>query len=292
LDGHTFVFVSGLQRSGTTMLYRYLGEHPSISALEGTPRPANEGQHNQSVYPADEHHSKAGRFALRPEARLTEDSPLVTEANRRTLYEEWSRYWDTSAPFLMEKSPPNLIRMRFLQALFPESRFLVIMRHPIAVTLATSKWGKVKPHRLMQHWLHAHELMAGDVPHIRHVHVVRYEDLVADPDRVLAAAFGFLGLDDVASGRERSAGVNTDNFMADRTLRTDVNDRYFELWRERRRDVVRTVYFEALERRFQRPVKRFGYDLRHPHELSEPALPLPGLSDGVTTGPAVATLDR
>ena len=64
LDGHTFVFVCGLQRSGTTMLYRYLGEHPSIAALEGTPRPANEGQHNQCVYPADELHSKAGRFAF------------------------------------------------------------------------------------------------------------------------------------------------------------------------------------------------------------------------------------
>jgi hypothetical protein len=292
LDGHTFVFVCGLQRSGTTMLYRYLGEHPSISALEGTPRPANEGQHNQSVYPADDHHSKAGRFALRAEAHMTEDSPLVTDQSRRTLYDEWSRYWDTSAPFLMEKSPPNMIRMRFLQALFPDSRFIVIMRHPIAVTLATSKWGKRRPHQLMRHWLRAHELMAEDIPHVRHVHVLRYEDLVASPDPVLEAAFGSLGLDDPGTGRERSEGLNTDNFMADRRLRTGVNDKYFQRWRERRRDPVRTVYYGALERRYQRAVRRFGYDLRRPLELQKPTIELPGLSGGVTIAPAVATLDR
>ena len=65
LESHQFVFVCGLQRSGTTMLYRYLGEHPSIAALQGTPRPANEGQHNQSVYPADEH-AQQGRHVRLP----------------------------------------------------------------------------------------------------------------------------------------------------------------------------------------------------------------------------------
>jgi len=274
------------------MLYRYLGEHPAVSALEGTPRPANEGQHNQSVYPADDHHSKAGRFAMRPEARLTECSPLVTDENRRRLYEEWSRYWDTSTPYLMEKSPPNLIRMRFLQALFPESYFLVIMRHPIAVTLATSKWGNVKPHRLMQHWIRAHELMAADVPHVRRVHVLRYEDLVSDPDTELSRAFSFLGLPDHGGGRERSEGLNSDNFMDDRTLRTGVNDRYFELWRTRRRDVVRQVYYDAVELRYQRPVRRFGYDLRRPRDLHAPVLYLPGLKGTGSERPVAATLDR
>jgi sulfotransferase family protein len=272
------VFVCGLQRSGTTMLYRYLGEHPSISALQGTPRPANEGQHNQSVYPADEYHSKAGRFAFRPEARFTEASPLVSEANRDRLIEEWSRYWDMSAPLLMEKSPPNLIRMRFLQALFPGSSFVVIMRHPIPTSLATQKWSNTKPHKLIEHWLRAHELMAGDIPHVDRVHVLRYEDLVAGPDAELARCFGFLGLEDHAPGRQRAEGLNVDNFQADRTLRTGVNDRYFDEWRARRRTVVRSVYFEGIGWRYERRVRRFGYSMRHPRDLHAPQLALPGLS--------------
>jgi hypothetical protein len=280
LESHQYVFVCGLQRSGTTMLYRYLGEHPSIAALQGTPRPANEGQHNQSVYPADDLHSKAGMFAFRPEARFTEDSPLATPENAETLYREWSRYWDTSRPMLMEKSPPNLIRMRFLQALFPESAFVVIMRHPIPVSLATQKWSDTKPHSLIEHWLRAHELMAEDAPHVRGVHVMRYEDLVADPDSELRDVFGFLGLEDHGAGRTTAEGLNTDNFQADRTLRTGVNDRYFDDWDgPRRHTIVRRAYYDLTERRYERRARQFGYSLRRPHELRTPTLRLPGLSD-------------
>jgi hypothetical protein len=282
LTDHHFVFVCGLQRSGTTMLYRYLAEHPAVSALEGTARATNEGQHNQSVYPSDEYHSKGGQFAFRAEARMTETSPLVTDENRAQLFAEWSRYWDTSAEVLLEKSPPNLIRTRFLQALFPNSSFIAIIRHPIPVTLATSKWGKIKPHTLVRHWLAAHDFLAEDAPHLRRLHVMRYEDLVADPDAELARAFSFLGLADHDAGRDRSEGLNVDNFEADRTVRTGVNDKYFRMWRERRRTLVRSLYYDAVDWRYERPVRRFGYSMRHPDRVRAPKVQLPGLSADAT----------
>jgi hypothetical protein len=67
----------------------------------------------------------------------------VTPENRQKLFEEWSRYWDVSKPYLLEKSPPNLIRTRFLQAMFPSSYFVVLLRHPIPVALATQPWGAI-----------------------------------------------------------------------------------------------------------------------------------------------------
>ena len=284
--GHRFVFVCGLQRSGTTMLYRYLDEHPLVSALSGTPRATNEGQYVQSIYPGDEYHGKGGRFAFRPEARFTDESPLVTEENRQKLFEEWSRFWDLSKPYLLEKSPPNLIRTRFLQALFPDSYFVVLLRHPIPVTLGTQPWGGDRTHRLLEHWIRAHQLFAEDLPHLRRVHVLRYEDLVADPDGTLGRAFQFLGLDDPNTGRPRAEGVNADNFETDRTLRTGVNDKYFAEWRRRRRDLRRRLYYEAITWRYERPVRAFGYSLRTPERLTKPTLPLPGL--GATAAPRAA----
>jgi hypothetical protein len=267
------------------MLYRYLAEHPSVSALEGTARATNEGQHNQSVYPSDEYHSKGGQFAFRPEARMTETSPLVTDQNRAQLFAEWSRYWDTSAEVLLEKSPPNLIRTRFLQALFPTSSFIAIIRHPIPVTLATSKWGKIKPHTLVRHWLTAHDFLAQDASHLRRLHVIRYEHLVADPDAELARAFAFLGLADHDAGRDRSEGLNVDNFEADRTVRTGVNDKYFQMWRERRRTFVRSLYYDAVDWRYERAVRRFGYSMRHPDDVRAPQVHLPGLSADAPDAP-------
>ncbi len=262
------------------MLYRYLGEHPQVSALSGTPRPANEGQHNQSVYPADTYHSKAGRFAFREAARFTEDSPLVTDESRRTLFAEWSRFWDTTRPYLLEKSPPNLIRTRFLQALFPDSYFVVLFRHPIPNALATRKWDPhTQPWSLIEHWLRAHELLAEDAAHIRRLHALRYEDLVAAPDYELGRVFAFLGLEDHAPGRERSEGVNVDNFQSDRTLRTGVNEKYFEEWRRLRGAVHRRLRYELYERRYEARVRAFGYSLRDLGALPAPSLPLPGLAD-------------
>src|SRR5689334_17879745 len=139
-DSHTLVFVGGLHRSGTTLLARAIARHPAVSGLEGTNVPEDEGEHVQSVYPDSWELGNVGRFGFAPDAHLTERSPLVTPANRDTLLSEWSRYWDLRRPVLLEKSPPNMLKLRFLQALFPRSRAIVILRHPLVVTCAHLKW--------------------------------------------------------------------------------------------------------------------------------------------------------
>jgi len=131
------LFLCGLHRSGTSVLHRCLREHPSISGFENTGVPQDEGQHLQTVFRPAHALGGPGRFGLDPRAHLTEASELVTAANRERIAAEWGRHWDASCSYLMEKSPPNLLRTRFLQAIFPESSFITITRHPIATAFAT-----------------------------------------------------------------------------------------------------------------------------------------------------------
>ena len=62
--------------------------------------------------------------------RLTEeDDPAPA---RRAKY-DWLYYYEPRPGILVEKSPPNAIRGRWLQQNFQPSRFIAVTRHPYAV---------------------------------------------------------------------------------------------------------------------------------------------------------------
>jgi hypothetical protein len=195
LGGHRLVFVGGLHRSGTTPFARVLASHPDIAGFSGTPAMEDEGQHLQDVYPVARANGGPGRFALAPAAHLTEASPLVTEGNRRRLIAAWSPHWDLERPVLVEKSPPNLVMTRFLQALFPDAYHVVVVRHPVVVSLSTKKWTRsTSLHGLMKHWFAAHDLFRADATHLKRLLVINYEDLTSRPAETLARVGDFLDL--------------------------------------------------------------------------------------------------
>ncbi len=242
----TFVFVGGLHRSGTSLVFRCLRQHPLVSGFRNSDAPEDEGQHLQSVYPPARVHGGPGRFGFRPAAHLTEASPLASRENAERLFTEWRPHWDTTRPVLLEKSPPNLISARFLQALFPRSRFVMVWRHPVAVAYATKKWSRTSLRSLLEHWLVCHETFLADRELLRDVLVVKYEHFVADPDAQLRAIYRFLELDPHPTSL---------------AVEPDVNRAYFERWRRLGNWWPGKLYREALARRYEERVNRFGYSL-------------------------------
>jgi hypothetical protein len=250
VDDHRLVFVGGLHRSGTSPLTRVLAAHPQISGFAGTGVPEDEGQHLQDVYPSARVHGGPGRFAHSPGAHLTEGSTLATPESADRLWGAWSAHWDLSRPVLVEKSPPNLLMTRFLQALFPNARFLVIVRHPAAVALSTRKWRRTTAlHDLVEHWVTAHETFLADAPSIRALHVVTYEHLVAHPHDALPAIADFLEVDGPLSSS---------------TLQADRSDGYRDQWSalaQTHRPWTRRSFTRMLDELEPR-VRPFGYSLR------------------------------
>ena len=250
MEGHQLVFLAGLHRSGTTLLARLLAAHPEISGFSGTGVPADEGQLLQSVYPAASVYGGPGRFGFAPESHLTEASPLVSQESASRLFEEWSPHWDLSRPLLLEKSPPNLLKTRFLQALYPGSAFVVIVRHPIPVSIPTARWrGTRRFDRMLEHWLHCHALFEGDRERLERVHVIRYEELVRNPESVLRGIFEFLELEPIAPSEPVEGGAN---------------EKYFRQWQELKRDPRMRAYLDLVSLWYERRVRRYGYSLLFP----------------------------
>jgi hypothetical protein len=258
IDSGRLIFVAGLHRSGTTPLARLLSAHPEISGFAGTGVKEDEGQHLQDVYPSARQYGGAGRFGMDPRSHLTETSPLVTEENASRLLEQWAPHWDLDRRLLVEKSPPNLVMTRFLQGLYPNARFLVVVRHPVVVALSTRKWAGplagLAP--LIEHWIRAHETFLADAAHLRNVHVLRYEELVNDPASTLAGVSEFLGLEQP---------IAADSIDGSRS------DQYNATWAELARSgspLARTR-MARLRTRFAGRIAEFGYDFDDLGKLGE-----------------------
>ena len=253
VQAHHFVFLGGLHRSGTTLLFRMLREHPAISGFANNQNAEewlaaeDEGQYLQSVYPQAIFWGGPGKFAFSPDAHLTEQSGLLTVENKAKLAVQWFPYWDLSKHFLLEKSPPNLIWTRFLQSAFPNTSFVIIERHPVAVSLATEKWSPTGLPSLVEHWLAAHETFAADLPHLRRIMTIKYETLVSDPASTLRQIYAFLGME-----------PHPTTFAAT----TEHNQRYFAQWAELKKNPETSPVIERIIERLEARVRAFGYSLQ------------------------------
>lgn len=194
VDDGQFLFIGGLHRSGTSIIHRLLREHPEVSGFSDTGVPEDEGQHLQTVFAPAYTFGDPGVFAFNPRSHLSEASPLNTQDNRDKLLREWGAYYDLDKRVLAEKSPPNLVRSRFFQAMFPRAAFLFVVRHPVVAALATSKWNTALLTELLLHWHVAHAVMLADCEHLRRYKVIRYEDLIASPQARLDEVCDLMGI--------------------------------------------------------------------------------------------------
>ncbi|MCP6391084.1 hypothetical protein NL487_29600, partial [Klebsiella pneumoniae] len=76
----------------------------------------DEGQHLQTVYKPAKAFGGMARFGFNKASFMDENHLLATPASAEKLMREWGAYWDLTRPYLVEKSQPNLVRGRFLQA--------------------------------------------------------------------------------------------------------------------------------------------------------------------------------
>jgi hypothetical protein len=184
--------VIGCARSGTSILGEAIAAHPEVK------------------YIFEPHHvwDQAGP-GENESHRLTEShaSPSLIEGFR-----SWFAGKKGGAQLLVDKTPRNALRVPFLRAVFPEAKFIHIVRdgRDVACSLLPgiggAEWRHLKPptwqtlqaqsaglERCARTWQEVVEMATADlegVPHLR----VSYEQLVADPRTVMAQVQSFLGL--------------------------------------------------------------------------------------------------
>jgi tetratricopeptide (TPR) repeat protein len=189
--GRSPAFLVGFPRSGTTLLEQILASHPQVATLEEK----------------DTLGGIAGRL-------MASDGALRRWASLASAEIEHLRteYWQQVLAFLppphreviVDKQPLNAVMLPLIHRLFPGARIILALRDPRDVVLSCfqQRFGmNVAMYQLLrldtaaQYYdavMRLVRLSRKSFP--LRVHVVRYEDVLADFEGSIRGAMGFLGL--------------------------------------------------------------------------------------------------
>lgn len=217
-QGKHFIFVGGLHQSGTSVTERLLSSQSFASGIRAdlfdvknrsacmkpdfhNPfrclAPENEGifltkefqkyyqntkrtcsirGHEDYGHCADNHHMT--ELDLR---KMGSDNSRLFRAN---VYRDWSYFWNTSKPLLIEKDISNMIKSRFLQALFGEKRtaFVFLLRHP----MADCKEFKCDLNLHLTSWIAAARKLEEDLQYLTNYVVIHQEGYIFNVSSIVS----------------------------------------------------------------------------------------------------------
>lgn len=192
------IFVGGAPRSGTTLVRAILDAHPDIACgpeLRAFPALARLYRETASAMGA----TLAAHYSF--------DAECLKETFRRLIASFLAPLHERSGKrFVAEKTPANALYFFELSALFPESRFIHVVRDPrdVVASLIKMDWRDAKTGARLPITASVADAAQGWRDHVAAARAARdrgasvydlvYEDLVAEPEATLAKLFGFLGV--------------------------------------------------------------------------------------------------
>ena len=195
-------FLVGCVRSGTTLLRNLLRQHPNLESPEEThffrwPHPfgtvdfTHIQEHNETL------------CAHRDIDGVDEQQFLSLLANansRRDMQDGYAKLFmaarASGASRWFDKTPQNIYGILLLSAVYPDAKFVHIVRHPLNV-VSSLRAGKVMgPHTIqagINTWLEAVSIAAEfQSAWPDRIHTLTYEDLTTSPESMLLAVLDFL----------------------------------------------------------------------------------------------------
>lgn len=245
-DERKWVFIIGCSNSGTSLLHDLLVPHPNIASLPG------EGQFYTDVLPL--------YFENGCSRVWSENLKLfrMTETHRRDnaprLIHDWKNYLNRlNADVVLEKTPSNTLRSRWLQTIFKNSYFIAIARDGRAVAEGISRRGDgIGIDRAIAHWIKANNLMLDDAKLLNKFLLVRYEDFVADPHGNIMEILRFIEEDPEKYKFDLNRELEIHNINDQPTAITNFNQKSF--------DRIPKVKFDEITAQIQPTMQRLGYN--------------------------------
>lgn len=197
------IFLVGAPRSGTTLLARILSAH---SAVYGRAEPHLITPLAHLGYYASVQKAPYDPFNVQQAVHeFVEDLPNgeadYLDALRAYADTMYGRMLETSGKrFFLDKTPAYALVLPFLAKLYPNAKYVVLTRHPLAILTSyvnsffDGEWDVALNHNpILQRYVPALAKMVRERPvPLEHI---RYEEFVADPEKGFRAICTYLGVE-------------------------------------------------------------------------------------------------
>jgi hypothetical protein len=244
-DERKWVFIVGCTNSGTSLLHKLLAPHPDIASLP------HEGQFFTDVFLRD----RAFGFARIWSENLKLFRMIETHSKDHAprLIHDWKNYLNNvNASVVIEKTPTNSIRTRWLQAIFKNSYFIAIVRDGRAVAEGISRRvSSVNIERAATHWVKNNNIILDDAELLNKFHLVRYEELVENPQNTVMELIRFIEEDPEKYKFDFNRKLTIHNVSKKPTAIKNFNQGSF--------DRIPKNIFDEITSKIQPTMKRLGY---------------------------------
>ncbi len=200
---HGPLFVVGMWRSGTSLFYRLINQHPQIALMYegdlGLFRPLFTNGTRQSQWTE---HWDFWSGALRRHSIDPATIPAGISDFKTAIETVYRSYAGPNAIWGC-KSPNYYDRMDMLHSMFPEGRFIVIWRDPRDVCRSIARAGQAQYSWFSRRWMFERALFGCRILREQYdtlvkrnanVYQIQYEDLVRAPSDIMAGICEFLDL--------------------------------------------------------------------------------------------------
>lgn len=159
---NSYIFILCPPYSGSTILWKLIATSPRVSSLP------KEGQFIPEV------REIMRKEPWNPEIHLPWDLIKTT----------WEGYWDQSKPFLVEKSPPNIIHTSEIIEHFHPIYFLIMVRNPYAHCEGLIRRNKWSARQAVEFSLRCLIQQIVNTEALNKAISFTYEALVEDPEEI------------------------------------------------------------------------------------------------------------
>lgn len=178
-----YLFVLCPPASGSTVLWRFLETSPHVSGL-----------------------GKEGQF-LEPVREIMRKDPWNPDYQMPWEYikKVWTERWNTDKPFLIEKSPANVIRAFDIEKHFSPAYFVAMVRNPYALCEGVQRRYNGTLRGSAKRWIQTARAQIENIEGLERIIYFTYEEFTENTEAVKVMILDFLpGLESLKTGESFS----------------------------------------------------------------------------------------